>query len=198
MAFDTFPQPTALRYAKVQWEQLGPAAIALPNGLWTPVGSDGFFNGGRRNWALVEKNKPVDQASWASASPAGAAPTPTSTALKQEYSVTVKNLLGVTVIAIRYGFTVQTARGAAPPDQWISRLIVSPGTVDIAYGWNVGMTVVVQEPREYDSAGAAIAVLPVTIELAIDTKLKHSEESKLYLVTPVGVFSTREPEQRGN
>lgn len=189
MPFDSSRDSRALTCANAQWERIGPAAPALPGGLWTACGSVRFFNGGQRTWRLIEKNKPVDQASWASASPADAAPTPSSTVLTQQFSVSAKNLYGVSVVMIRYRFAVQSGRGPEASDRWISQLSVKPGEPDIALGWNVGMTVVAQEPREYADAGAAIAVLPVKIDLTIETKLKRFEASKLHLVTPTGVFS---------
>jgi hypothetical protein len=189
MPFESATDSRALTCGNVQWERIGPAAPALPHGLWTACGSARFFNGGRRTWPLIEKNKPADQASWASASPASAAPTPSSITLTQEFSVSAKNLYGVSVVMIRYRFVVQTGCRQGAPDQWIDRCSVVPGGLDIALGWTVGMTAGLQEPREYEDAGAAIAVLPVRIDLTIETKLKRHEASQMHLVTPAGIFS---------
>jgi hypothetical protein len=188
MPFDTSLDSRALTCSGVQWERIGPAAPPLPNGLWTAYGSTRFFNLGRRTWLLVEKNKPVTQASWASASPADIAPGSGSTVLTQEFSVRAKNYYGVPVVTIRYRFGVQAGSETGASDRWIGQLSVAPGELSVASGWNVSMTVLAQEPREYPDAGATIAVLPVKIDLAIETKMKRHDASKMHLVVPTGVF----------
>jgi hypothetical protein len=83
---------------------------------------------------------------------------------------------------------VQSGGETGPSDRWIGQLSVAPDELSVAAGWNVSMTFFAQEPREYPDAGATIAVLPVKIDLTIETKMKRHDASKMHLVVPTGVF----------
>lgn len=177
----------AFTCASMKWDRMGAPAPPSPNGLWTASPSSRFCNSGRRNWPVIEKNKPVSQSAWASAGPAGSTPGSGSTAIAQDFSFDAKNCYGATVVSLRFRLEVQ-AGATGKTDRWIAQFSVAPGELNVASGWEVSMTVLVQEPCEFVDAGVTIAVLPVRIALAIQTKLKSQDASDTYFVTPIGLF----------
>jgi hypothetical protein len=73
---------------------------------------------------------------------------PGSTPVKQGFSVKAKNMYGVSVVTIGYQFLAQTAGRSGDADRYITRLEIAPNQVELAWGWNVDMTVVIQNPCE--------------------------------------------------
>jgi len=148
-----------------------------------------FFNRGQKTWPLMTRNRPVAAGTyWASASPAGSSLLPGSTPLRLGFCVRAKNQYGSSVVAIGYQFLVQTGGRSGASDQYITRLEIAPAQVDIAWGWNVDMTVVMQNPGEYGEGGASLAVLPAQLELTINTEIKSLRTTKVHMVFPQGVL----------
>jgi hypothetical protein len=102
--------------------------------------------------------------------------------------VRAKNQYGISVVTIGYQFLVQTGGRSGASDRYITRLEIAPGQVELAWGWNADMTVVMQTPGEYGAPDASFAVLPAQIELTLNTELKSLRVTKMHMVFPQGVL----------
>ena len=184
------PKAFTLDASSIRWERTGPSAPALRDAPRDVRPSAIFFNRGQRTWPLIARNKPVAAGTyWASASPVEALASPGSTPVKQGFSVKAKNMYGVSVVTIGYQFLAQTAGRLGDADRYITRLEIAPNQVELAWGWNVDMTVVIQNPGEYGDAEAPFAVLPAQIQLTIATEIKDLREAKMHLVFPQGILT---------
>jgi hypothetical protein len=173
----------------IRWERIGPAP-ALQDAPRNARSSAIFFNRGQKTWPLMVRNKPVAAGMyWATASPVEALASPGSTPLKQGFCVRAKNQYGISVVVIGYQFQVQTGGRSGASDQYITRLEIAPDHVELAWGWNVDMTVVMQNPGEYGEPDAPFAVLPAQLELTINTELKSLRVTKMHMVFPQGVLT---------
>ncbi|MGA2197092.1 MAG: hypothetical protein ABSH40_17650 [Bryobacteraceae bacterium] len=172
----------------IRWERTGPAP-ALQDAPRNARASAVFFNRGQKTWPLIARNKPVAAGTyWASASPVDGSPSPGSTPLKQEFCVKAKNQYGISVVAIGYQFLVQTGGRSEASDRYVTRIEIAPNQVELAWGWNVEMTVVMQNPGEYGEPGAPFAVLPAQLELTVATELKSLRVTQMHMVFPQGVL----------
>jgi hypothetical protein len=173
----------------IRWERIGPAP-ALQDAPRNARSSAIFFNRGQKTWPLMVRNKPVAAGMyWATASPVEALASPGSTPLKQGFCVRAKNQYGISVVVIGYQFQVQTGGRSGASDQYITRLEIAPDHVELAWGWNVDMTVVMQNPGEYGEPDAPFAVLPAQLELTVNTELKSLRVTKMHMVFPQGVLT---------
>lgn len=182
----------ALTIDQVRWDAIGSAAPDLANDLQGLRRSPQFVSLGQKSWPLILRNQPAPQGFWLSASPASSEddPTPATqefTPVTQEFAVIAKNRYGSQVLIVRYRVLAHCGGGATKADQSIVRLAFNIGQVSIAWGWTVDMRVVVQEPQGCGTADAPIVVLPAKVELKFDTTFKSHGESKVHLVTPLGI-----------
>jgi hypothetical protein len=179
--YGTKEDPSAFTCDSIRWEGI---VAVVPAAMRNVRGSGRFFNRGQRTWPLIAGNSPVAQSCWASASPGDASAAPGSTTLTREFSVSAKNRYGISVAMLRCRLLVQSG----DRDQWIARLSLAASEASIAYGWNVKMSVGIEEPCECGDGAAAIAVLPLHIDLVVETKIKQVREAKRYLVSPTDAY----------
>ena len=173
----------------IRWDQtsfFAPATRDTPRNVRP---SATFFNRGQSAWPLIARSKPVPAGGcWASALPVGAMSSSGSTPLRLGFCVSAKNLYGVSVVSIGYEFILQSGSRLGASGMYIARLEVAPTNVDIAWGWNVDMTVAIQSPGEYGDPTALFATLPAQLQLKIETEIKTDQVSKLHLAYPQGVL----------
>ena len=99
-----------------------------------------------------------------------------------------RNQYGVSVVTIGYQFLVETGGRAGGSDQYITRLEIAPGQVELAWGWNADLSVVIEGPGESGVPGAMFAVLTAQLELTLHTEIKSLRVAKTHLVLPQGVL----------
>ena len=99
-----------------------------------------------------------------------------------------KNQYGISVVAIGYQFLVQTGGRSEASDRYVTRIEIAPNQVELAWGWNVEMTVVMQNPGEYGEPGAPFAVLPAQFEFTVATEIKSLRVTQMHMVFPQGVL----------
>jgi hypothetical protein len=113
---------------------------------------------------------------------------PGSTPLRQGFCVRAKNQYGISVVVIGYQFLVQTGGRSGASDHYITRLEIAPNQVELTWGWNVDMAVVMQNPGEYGEPDASFAVLPAQLELTINTEVKSLRVTKMHMAFPQGIL----------
>jgi hypothetical protein len=182
--FGSETDPKAFMCDDIRWDAIGGAAPVLPGTLRSTRASTSFINLGQRSWPLISDNKPAALVGWASACPVGVVPPPGEPGFTREFSVLGRNHFGSTVFHIRYRLAVQAGANGL----FIARFHTEPREASIAFGWKVNLTVSTQAPLECGDGGAATAVLPVKLDLVVDTKIKRSQASQSYLVVPKGAF----------
>ncbi len=170
----------------IQWQRLGPASADVP---WRGQYSTRFQNLGQRLWSVVVDNKPWPGPDWASACLPDTALNPAGAGTAQEFAAEAKNLVGASVVKVRYAFLFQPGGPTRASNQWVNRVRVETREISAAQGWRINLEVRIEDPREYTEGGVAIALLPVRVDARIDTSLKQFRDSLLHLVSPAGVFT---------
>jgi hypothetical protein len=180
----------------ITWERISPAPDAPFPAART---ARHFFNPGVRTWSVIVRNQPnpgTDQF-FAAAIPIG---TPSPEAGEQktyDFAIVAKTQFGGRALRVGYSLVVQagttvsghTASSApGPPVQWIKRVDIVPAEVSVAWGWSFGMSVVVSDPLEYADGLSPAPVLPIQLDVVLDTAAKQFRESRTHVVCPKGVY----------
>ena len=175
--------------SSIRWEPSGPPAPPLRDAPRNPRPSGIFFNRGQKSWPLFARNKPATGVYWASACPVDAMLSPGPPPFPRSFSVRAGNLYGITDVTLGFQFLLQTGRRSENPGDYITRLEISPDRVNLAWGWNVDMTVVIQNPAEFGDPAAPSAALPVQLQLTIETEIKTLQDTKVFMVFPQGILA---------